>query len=550
MEREIYFSAHFRKKMFFLALITGLLIALSMPLTFLSVSMAEEKQQALYHSREVAGGLAKIIEGEPELWQYNVPKFLEIFSKYHEGPISILNNSAKIGSIKVIDINNKEVYRETIAEPFFLDIKGRTAVFYNNKVFGYVEVTEQVRDVIMKALMLFGVFSCLGLLVGWLLYKFPGSIVMKAEAKIKEVFNELSFLSYHDQLTGLPNRLKFNNYLIESLKQAAIDKKKVAVMFLDLDRFKLINDSIGHDKGDAALKQASERLRACLLNNEVVARVGGDEFTIILPHITEIKEISTIAKRIISVLSEPILLDGYEFYITASIGISVYPIDGHKGEILLQKADKAMYRAKGLGRGKYQFNTLALDKETACRLKLENCLRGAIKTNEGILVYYQPICNVNKGEVEGVEALVRLKDEDSVVRPGQFISIAEETGLIIPLGEWVLRRACLQLRDWQERGLPSMYVSVNVSERQFQQNDIVKLVSSVISETGIDPKQLQLEVTENVSLFNEDFMVTKLMDIKKLGVRIAIDDFGTGYSSLNRLKQCPVDCLKIDSTTA
>ena len=548
MERNIYFYAHFRKKMFVLALITGLLIALSMPLTYLGVSMSEEKQQASHHSRQVARDLVRIIKQEPELWQYNVPKFLETSSKYHEGPSSILNNSAEIGSIKVIDSNSKEVHKEIIAKPFLLDIRSRTTVVYNNTVFGYVETTEQVRHVIMQSLILFSIFSCLGLLVGWLLYKFPGSIVMQAEAKIKEVFYKLSYLSYHDQLTGLPNRLKFNNYLSELLKQAVIDKKKVAVMFLDLDRFKLINDTMGHDKGDAALKQASRRLRACLRNNDVIARVGGDEFTIILPHITEIKEISTIAKRIISSLSEPILLDGYEFYITVSVGISIYPIDGHNSEILLQKADKAMYRAKELGRGKYQFNTISLDKETACRLKLESCLRGAIKTNKGILVYYQPICNVNTGEVEGVEALVRLKDEDSIVLPGQFISIAEETGLIIPLGEWVLRTACRQMKSWQEQGLPSMYVSINVSERQFQQNDIVKLVRGVLNETGIDPKQLQLEVTENVTLFNEDFMVAKLMDIKKLGVRIAIDDFGTGYSSLNRLKQCPVNCLKIDKS--
>ena len=356
---------------------------------------------------------------------------------------------------------------------------------------------------------------------------------------------QLEHQANYDALTGLPNR----NLLHDRLRQAVYSQRQsraIAVVFMDLDHFKFVNDSLGHSTGDLLLKAMGERLRTVLREGDTVGRVGGDEFVLILNEQSNEEIIYRAMQRISAKVSEPLTIDGKELHVTCSAGISLYPQDGRDVDTLLKNADAAMYRAKDHGRSNFQFYTSEMNERVSERLALENALRRALERNE-LALHYQQKVNLQTGEIVGAEALVRwLHPEWGLVRPARFIPLAEETGLIVSIGEWVLREACRQTRAWLDAGLDPGVVSVNLSLRQFRQEGLVRSVSRILEETALDPAQLEMELTESMVMGNVDAAIAVLQGLKQLGITLSVDDFGTGYSSLSYLKDLPIDTLKID----
>lgn len=362
---------------------------------------------------------------------------------------------------------------------------------------------------------------------------------------IKQSEETIRRMAYQDSLTGLPNRRFFNETLRESLQEAEEHNTEVAVVFLDLDRFKIINDSMGHAFGDLLLKGAAERLQACVDVKHVVARNGGDEFTIILRDTTE-QEAEKVVKQVIQYVTQPFNLDGQEIFITTSMGLAMYPKDGLDQETLVKNADTAMYETKGRGRNGFTFYQQGSGLKISKQLQIENELRMALERNE-FVVYYQPKFNMESREVNGVEALVRwVHPERGLLLPEEFLPQAEESGLIVPIGRWVLRTAIAQCKQWQTNLFP-FQVSVNLSAMQFQQPDIVHQISDILHAEGVNGSSLNLEIMESM-MMNVEHAVQVLQDLKKLGVTISIDDFGTGYNSLSSLKNMPIDQIKIDKS--
>jgi diguanylate cyclase (GGDEF)-like protein len=356
---------------------------------------------------------------------------------------------------------------------------------------------------------------------------------------------QLEHQANYDMLTGLPNR----NLLHDRLRQAVYMQRAprtVAVVFIDLDHFKFVNDSLGHSMGDKLLKGMAERLRSVLRDGDTVARLGGDEFVLILNDQANEEVIFRAMQRITAKLAEPIEIEGREMTLTCSAGISLYPQDGRDVDTLLKTADTAMYRAKEHGRSNFQFYTAEMNERVTERLAMESALRRAIERREFVLHYQQRV-DLASGAMVGAEALVRwLHPEWGLVRPARFIPLAEETGLIVPIGEMVLREACRQARAWLDEGLKPGVVSVNLSARQFRQEGLVRLVSRVLEEARLDPRHLELELTESMVMHNVEAAVATLQGLKSLGVTLSVDDFGTGYSSLAYLRTLPIDKLKID----
>ncbi len=357
---------------------------------------------------------------------------------------------------------------------------------------------------------------------------------------------QIKHLAYHDTLTGLPNRVLFHDRLQQALSHAVREEHPMGVMFLDLDRFKIINDTLGHDVGDELLKAVSQRLINCIRQGDTVVRLGGDEFTIILPVITKAEDAAFVAQKILVTLAEPFLLNHQELHITSSIGISLYPNDGTNTQTLIKNADIAMYRAKDLGKNNYQFYTADMNSRALETINLENALRHALERNE-LLLHYQPQIDIRTGRIVGVEALVRWQHpEFGLVSPVKFIPIAEETNLIIPIGEWVLRTACEQGVRWRELGLPVWRMAVNLSARQFRHQDLLQPIRRILQETGFDPHHLELEITESLIMQGAGKTIAILEALDEMGIRLSLDDFGTGYSSLSYLKRFPIDTVKID----
>lgn len=352
----------------------------------------------------------------------------------------------------------------------------------------------------------------------------------------------------HDRLTNLPNRLLFDEQLSLALVNAHQRGEMLAVAFLDLDRFKTVNDTLGHAVGDQLLQQVTERLQGCLRECDAVARWGGDEFTLLLPHISCAEDVSKIAWRILDVLSTPFCLEEHELYITASLGIALAPYDGEDAETLLKNADTAMYRAKQQGKNNYQFYSPEMNTKALEQLALEADLRKALVRDE-FLLYYQPQVDINTGEIVGMEALLRWQHPQlGLVPPNQFIPLAEETGLICQIGEWVLRTACVQHQAWRLAGLSPMRIAVNLSARQFQQQGLVQTIVQILQETKIDPCYLELEITESIAMQDVDLTIAVLQELRQMGIHIAMDDFGTGYSSLSTIKHFPLQIIKIDQS--
>ncbi|MBF0554388.1 MAG: EAL domain-containing protein [Nitrospirae bacterium] len=364
------------------------------------------------------------------------------------------------------------------------------------------------------------------------------------ERKLTE--QRLQYLSYFDSLTDLPNRTLFYDRLSHVLGHSRRYNQMFALLFLDLDGFKFINNSLGHDMGDMLLKMAASRLPKCVRESDTVAHAGADEFVIILPLLERVQEVSLVADKILDAFSTPFYLDVQECFISMSIGISIYPDDGDDIDTLLKNSDVAMYQAKVKGGNSYQFYNADMNSSALRRLKLENNLRKALEKNEFVL-HYQPKIDLNLWSVSGVEALIRwLNPQFGMISPVEFVPLAEETGLIIAIGEWVLRTACAQAKHWQDIGHNGILMSVNLSARQFKSQNLVLSIKNILKETGLAPESLELELTETVVMDDAEKAIKILREIKNMGIHIAIDDFGMGYSSLSYLKRFPIDCLKID----
>jgi diguanylate cyclase (GGDEF)-like protein/PAS domain S-box-containing protein len=362
----------------------------------------------------------------------------------------------------------------------------------------------------------------------------------------KSAEEQIEYQAYHDALTALPNRLLFRDRLTVALAHAKRQQHLLAVMFLDLDRFKYVNDTLGHSVGDELLKSIAGRLQSMLREEDTIARMGGDEFTLLLADLGSAEDAAKIAQKLLDAIAQPVHLEGHDLYITTSIGIALYPNDGNSAEQLLQNADNAMYRAKEAGRNGYQLCTPAMNSRALERLSVENALRRAIERGE-LVLHYQPQIRLEDRSVTGMEALLRWNRPGiGLVSPLTFIPIAEETRLIVPIGEWVLREACRQAKKWQRTRFPSLRMAVNLSARQFQQSDLRKVIVSALEESGLNPSSLELEITESTAMLNTERTIATLRELREIGVKIAVDDFGTGHSSLSYLRHFPIDRVKID----
>lgn len=382
------------------------------------------------------------------------------------------------------------------------------------------------------------------------------------ERKLAE--DQIAFLAYHDGLTGLPNNLLFKERLEQGLAHAERNNTMLAVLFLDLDRFKLINDSMGHDVGDQLLQATADRLiegvrrtdsvamnvtasvTSSVSSASSVARLGGDEFTIMIEDAENSQTVARVASRLIDVVSKPLMLSGTEVYTSTSIGIAIYPDDGKTVDVLLKNADAAMYHAKDQGRNNFQFFTESMNQASIERMAVESNLRKAI-LNKELCLYYQPQVSVITGQLVGLEALLRWKHPDKgFISPAVFIPVAEETGLIMEIGEWVVNEACRQGAVWAAEGFKPVQISVNLSAKQLKDERLHEIVGSILKDTGMNPRFLGVELTESAIILDPDLALQRLEKIKSLGVKLSLDDFGTGYSSLSYLKRFPIDTLKID----
>lgn len=369
-----------------------------------------------------------------------------------------------------------------------------------------------------------------------------------AEGKAREMARQITYSAQHDFLTGLPNRMLLNERVSLAISLAERHEKKAALMFLDLDGFKHINDSLGHPTGDKLLQSIAARLRDCVHDTDTVSRQGGDEFVVLLSEVDHAEDVAATARRVLRAVAEPHFVDGHELYVTTSIGVSVYPEDGLDAETLIKNADTAMYQAKENGRESCKFFTAEMNIRAVARQSIEESLRRALERRE-FVVHYQPRIDLRTGAITGAEALLRWTHPiRGPVSPAQFIPVAEDCGLIRPIGRWVLREACRQAQQWANAGLPRLTMAVNISALEFRNQNFLEGVLGILKETGLDPRLLELELTESVLMKHTSATESILKSLRSTGVQISVDDFGTGYSSLSYLRKFPIDALKIDQS--
>jgi diguanylate cyclase (GGDEF)-like protein/PAS domain S-box-containing protein len=369
--------------------------------------------------------------------------------------------------------------------------------------------------------------------------------IIKDITENKKSRQRIHHMAFHDSLTGLPNRRLFQNTLEKLVSDLENTSLKAAVMYLDLDRFKGVNDTLGHEMGDQLLVAVSNRLKNCLRNTDLIARQGGDEFTVLLPRLISKADAATVAEKIINALNEPFIINEQELAVSGSIGIAIFPEDGKDSVTLMKNADAAMYRVKEEGKNGYQLYTPEMNQIAAKKFMLEKNLKQALKQNE-LLLYYQPQIDVRSNTIIGAEALVRWKHPKlGLIPPGDFIPLAEETGLILPMSEWILKTACNQMKLWLEKGYVLPKVAVNISPKQFQLNNFIEIISDILKDTGLDGQYLDLEITESIAMQKESEVISKILELRRMGSTVSIDDFGTGYSSLSYLKKFPITTLKI-----
>ena len=415
-----------------------------------------------------------------------------------------------------------------------------------------LSIEEQLADAqhsktgyLWKATLASALLVALITVLGRMSWQLAQSRLREGEAALAHA-QRIEYLAYHDGLTGLPNRSLFSKLLSQGIQDARRNNRPLAVAFLDLDRFKRINDTLGHEGGDLLLKEMAVRIKSCVREHDTVARLGGDEFVVLFPDIEEENFAQTAARRILLATAEAFTLVGQEFRVTASIGISIFPQDGLDEQTLTKNADVAMYQAKADGKNNFQFYSDGLNAHSLERLALESGLRRALKLQE-FRLHYQARRDLRSGRVTGIEALVRWEHPElGSLPPSQFVHVADETGLIVPLGKWVLKTVCQQSVAWQEQGLPRVAIAVNLTVRQFADEQLVHDVRAVLEATGMDPHLLELELPESVLIHRVDSTLRILTELKKLGVRIAVGNFGTAFSALALLQQFPLDTIKID----
>ncbi|AFY77823.1 diguanylate cyclase (GGDEF) domain-containing protein [Pleurocapsa sp. PCC 7327] len=441
-----------------------------------------------------------------------------------EGQITYLNSAA---SLKFSDI-----YKTKLEHPILKDLLEKNQHRNGNLLIREVKVEEEVFEQHVHYLS-----------ESKLIRSYIFDITERK--RIEEI---LQYQAFHDALTELPNRSLFHEQLALAIANAHRNQTQMAVIFLDLDCFKNINDTLGHSIGDRILQLFAKRLNACLREGDTIARWGGDEFTILLPHIKNIEEAAKLAERLLGEIKQPFEVDEHKLYVKSSLGIAIYPQDGEDPETLLKNADAALYRGKEQGRDRYQFYSSTMTSKVSEWLRLEHLLHQAL-ANEELFLVYQPQLDIESGKIFGMEALLRWHNPElGLVSPAKFIPLAEDNGLIVPIGEWVLKSACAQIKAWQLLGIEPFKVSVNLSARQFQNANLVEMVTQILQETEIDPQWLELEITETIIMQNVNFARRALERLQQIGVRISLDDFGTGYSSLSYLKQFPFHTLKIDQS--
>jgi diguanylate cyclase (GGDEF)-like protein len=362
----------------------------------------------------------------------------------------------------------------------------------------------------------------------------------------RQAQERLNYLAYHDELTGLPNRSLYNDRLSQAMIEARRQGRYVGVMLLDIDHFKMVNDTMGHDAGDELLRDIGKRLSVCLRESDTVSRFGGDEFGLVLADMADPRDAIFVAQKMLDSFAPPFFVGGRELFVGPSFGITIYPVDSDDPDGLVKNADSAMYHAKAQGRNNFQFYSAELTARAQSRLDMETSLRRALERRE-FLLHYQPKFSLETGEMTGVEALIRWQHPAlGMVSPRDFIGIAEESGLILPIGEWVLLAACQQVKGWHDEGFAQVKLAVNLSTKQFRQSRLKDTLAVVLAETGFDPRNLEFEITESVLMENTTAVSEVLAELKAMGISISVDDFGTGYSSLSYLKRFPIDALKID----
>ncbi len=473
--------------------------------------------------------ISQLIGHNPELWQFETLRINELLGDAgHHASMELQR--------VVVENGDLVAERATGGAPLLTPIIRDSHPLYDaGVVVGRVELERSLRPQLIQSLMVFVLSGLLGVGIFIALRAIPLRV-------LRGVIERASFLASHDALTGLPNRAVFQESMAHTISDVAREGTPSALLFLDLDHFKEVNDLLGHAAGDQLLKQASERMREALRQNDVLSRLGGDEFAIIQKRIAQPEGAAQLAQRLVALLAEPFDLSGQEVMIGASIGITICEPGGQTDPAnLLQQADLALYRAKSSGRGNYQFFEEEMNRRLLERKTMEGDLRRALAKDQ-LLLHFQPQIDLETSALIGVEALIRWNHpEQGWIAPDRFIPLAEETGLILPIGDWVIHTACRQAQAW-----PHLKVAVNVSPMQFRRGDLVAVVRHALDESGIDAGRLELEITEGVLLQDTDATIAILTALKELGVQIAMDDFGTGYSSLSYLRRFPFDKIKID----
>ncbi|WHY01528.1 GGDEF and EAL domain-containing protein [Neobacillus sp. DY30] len=473
------------------------------------------------------------------LYQSLVEMSPDIIAVVYDGKIEYINEAG----CKLIGAENQEQLIGQSAKNF---VAPQITDLIKNKVFSPNKAENERYNFEFQVRRINGESIDVEMAARSILYvgRFAIQVVGRDITQRKKSEQTIKFMAYFDSLTGLPNRNQFRNHLNEVLHQQKNNMH--AVIFLDLDRFKIINDTKGHSVGDIILQRVADRLETAVQNDGLVSRQGGDEFIIVLEDVDK-ENASLVAKRILNEFSNPIEVNNEEFYVTPSIGISIYPTDGSDEETLIKNADTAMYQAKERGKNNYQFYSNNLYGISTWKMKLENWLRRAMEQNQ-MTLHYQPQIDLNSGKIVGVEALIRwYHPEYGYIAPSEFIPLAEETGLIVPLGKWILREACEQRKAWKDAGFSDFPIAVNVSVRQFQDEQIIPFISDLLEEVGLETNYLELEITESLMQNLENSTII-LNQLKSLGVLLSVDDFGTGYSSLSYLKHLPIDKIKIDKS--
>jgi len=373
-------------------------------------------------------------------------------------------------------------------------------------------------------------------------------LVARDVSQRDQVENQAHYLAHYDMLTGLPNRVLYRDRLLQSMAQAKRAETLLAVMFLDIDHFKDINDTLGHSVGDCLLKELSARISSCTRESDTVARFGGDEFGVIQTNLHRVEDAIELAERIVEVINQPLPIEGHQIHPGVSIGVTIYPFEDHEADELLKNADMAMYKAKREGRNRYQFYVAELNHLVQRRAAIERDLRLALQRNEFSL-HYQPQLDLRSGQIVGVEALLRWNQQErGAVSPAEFIPVAESTGMIMEIGRWVLREACRQARAWQDEGLTPVRVAINLSAVQFRDKNLISSINQNLEETGLDPRYIEVELTESLIMKDVEATIATLSHLRDLGIQISIDDFGTGYSSLSYLTRFPVQKIKLDQS--